>query len=279
MYNINSEFYKVFNDKEFNDFIDRTYLKLEDIKEKRNYDKIKLDVDFIVKKYPVKYEFSAGIFGMAGSGKTTLSNMTNKEILSTDKFLAEIKEKNPTFPAINGKSDIFRKHEYKTITCLILSGLANNKILDFGGGALLQPGLALVSKRVFGNRLINLSIDDNTRIYNLIQDAIILGDKSSRNVVKDSVNDDKTITKEQLDKLREECIGLKKQYKALSNAKAKIAELTKNNTFTKISKICEEFDNANRWRKEIFDGVSKPLSFEEAQKELLINNEGKQCQM
>ena len=58
-------------------------------------------------------------------------------------------------------------HEYKTIACLILSGLANNKILDFGGKALLQPGLALISQKVFGDRLINLS-NNNGKFSKLI---------------------------------------------------------------------------------------------------------------
>lgn len=203
MHNISSKFYEIFfNDKEFNAFIDKTYLKLEDIKEKRNYDKIKSDVDFILKKYPVEYEFCVGIFGIPGSGKTTLAKEIAEEkgieILSTDKFLAEIREENPlnsSFPPPSGKSDDFRKHEYKTIACLILSGLANNKILDFGGKAILQPGLALISQKVFGDRLINLLIDDEDRVYNLIQDAIILGDESFRNTIKSDVNADKTITK------------------------------------------------------------------------------------
>lgn len=277
MYNINSEFYKVFDDEEFNAFIDKTYLKLENIKEKRDYNKIKYDVDSILNKYPVKYEFCVGIFGIPGSGKTTLAKEIAEEegieILSTDKFLAEIREdkireENQSFPSPSGKSDDFRKHEYKTIACLILSGLANNKILDFGGKALLQPGLVLISQKVFGDRLINLSIDDEDRVYNLIQDAVILGDKSFRNTIKSDVNADKTITKENLEKLKKECVQLISEYGSLAKAKDKIKELKEYETFKKLYEICKKYDDPNRWGKEIFDEISEGLPFEKASYEL-----------
>ena len=275
MYNVSEEFYKIFNNKEFNDFIDKTYLELKDIRGKRDYGKIECDADFVVNKYHVKYEFGAGIFGMPGSGKTTLSSKIGKEILSTDKFLDEIREENPVFPAPDGKSDIFRKHEYKVITCLILSGLANNKILDFGGGALLQPGLAVVSKKVFGDKLINLSIEDEDRIYNLTQDTIILGDKSSRDVVNKAVKANKAITKENLEKLKKECDQLISEYGSLAKAKDKIKELKEYETFKKLYEICEKFDHDNRWRKDIFNEASEALSFEKALEKLELSGNKK----
>ena len=279
MYNASKEFYEIFNDDEFNKFIDKTYLKLEDVRGERDYKSIEGYVDEIVKKYSRKCESSIGIFGMPASGKTTLSSMINKEILSTDKFLAEIRKVNQNFPVPEGKSDVFRKHEYKVISCLILSGLANNKILDFGGAALLQPGLALISRKVLGNELLNLSIDDDIRIYNLTQDALILGDELHRDIIIKEIWADKTITRAERDELKNNCIQLKDKYGSLYNAGAKIGELTNNDAFAKIFNICEKFDISNRWRKKIFDGVSKPLSFEEAEKKLSIKKGERQCQM
>ena len=282
MHNISSKFYEIFNDKEFNDFIDKTYLKLENIREERDYDKIKYDVDFILNKYHVKCEFCVGIFGMPGSGKTTLAKKIAEEkvmeILSTDKFLAKIREENSLLPFPSGKSDAFRKHEYKAITCLILSGLVNNKILDFGGKALLQPGLALISQKVFGDRLINLSIDDEDRVYNLIQDAVILGDKSFRNTIKSDVNADKTITKENLEKLKKEYTQLISEHGSLAKAKAKVKELEeKNETANKIHGFCEDYDEQSKWGKKIFDEISKGLLFEKVLEKLeqSINEENK----
>ena len=110
------------------------------------------------------------------------------------------------------------------------------------------------------------------RIYNLTQDTIILGDKSSRDVVNKAVKANKTIIKENLEKLKKECDQLIDEYGSLAKAKDKIKKLKEYETFKKLYEICEKFDQENRWRNGIFNKASEALSFEKALEKLELSS-------
>lgn len=258
-------FEKIFNSKSLNDFVERTYVPIDDTKKFKDINKIKDEVNLLIQNFT---EFDKknvqpflGIFGLPGSGKTTLAKESGKEIISTDEFIASLKKENPEFP--NPKhNDDFRKHEYKVISCLLLSGIAKDKIIDYGGAALLQPGLAILSQNVLDDRFINLSIDNEERQMNLIKDA--LTGEGYRSRIKNGV-ENLHIGKEELDDLKKSFLQLRKEKKTLNEIKQKLStRLGKKTSFGALCDVCTDFDNGNLWRKEIFDRVSKPMSFKEA---------------
>ncbi|MBO4956645.1 MAG: hypothetical protein J6C50_02300 [Rickettsiales bacterium] len=266
------KFLEIFNNKKFNDFIDRTYVSIEHIENPRNIKNISNEVDTLIKTFPISTKNSpyAGIYGLPGSGKSTLARQVSEEcsipVISTDKFLADLREQNPDFPPAK-HNDEFRKHEYKVICCLFLSGFAENKIIDFGGAALLQSGLGLISKNVLGDALINLKIDDEERIFHLMQDAVL--EQGYRTVIKNQVNELKEENKEKFGQLQQYFVSLIKEHRNLKNVRQKLEELVDGKVllsfFNNIEEICRNFDaEKSQWRQPIYDRYSKSINYEEA---------------
>lgn len=259
------KFEKLFNSKALNDFVERTYVLLDDTKDFKDMDRMKDEVNLLIQNLP---EFNKkniqpflGIFGLPGSGKTTLAQESGKEIVSTDAFVAELREKNPDFPK-PVHNDTFRKHEYKVISCLILSGFTKDKIIDYSGAALLQPGLAALSQRVLDDRFINLSVDTEERHKNLIKDTLNGG--LHRNRLRQGV-ENLHISEEELDNLKKSFLQLRAEKKTLNEIREKLStRLGKETKFGALCDLCTDFDDSNLWRKEVFDRVSKPMSFKEA---------------
>lgn len=258
-------FEKIFNSKALNDFVERTYVLLDDTKDFKDMDRMKDEVNLLIQNLP---EFDKkniqpflGIFGLPGSGKTTLAKESGKEIISTDEFVALLREQNPDFPYPQ-HDDTFRKHEYKVISCLILSGFTKDRIIDYSGAALLQPGLAALSQKILGDRFINLSIDNEERRMNLIKDALRGG--CHRNRIKKGV-ENLHISEEELDDLKKSFLQLRAEKKTLNEIREKLStRLGKKTKFGALCDLCTDFDDSNLWRKEVFDRVSKPMSFKEA---------------
>lgn len=265
------KFWEIFNDKYFNDFIDKTYVDIEHTKDFKNIENINKEVNVLLEKFPISSENSpyAGIFGLPGSGKSTLARQITGEndklkIVSTDDFLAKLKKENSSFPQAR-HDDEFRKHEYKFICCLILSEEAEDKIIDFGGASLLQPGLGLLGKRILESKLINLKINDENRILNLAQDAIL--EQGHRTRIKNQTTKIKQQNENRFKQLSNNFIELRIENKNLKDIKqqiqSKFGEETLN-LFNNIYEICEDFDKNNRWRLEVFKCSSNELNFEEA---------------
>lgn len=259
------DFDKIFNSKALNDFVERTYVPISGTRNTHNMDEVKNEVSTLVQNIPQFDKESSkpflGIFGLPGSGKTTLAKESGKEIISTDEFVALLREQNPDFPYPQ-HDDTFRKHEYKVISCLILSGFTKDRIIDYSGAALLQPGLAALSQEILGDRFINLSIDNEERRMNLIKDALRGG--CHRNRIKKGV-ENLHISEEELDDLKKSFLQLRAEKKTLDEIKQKLStRLGKETSFGALCDLCTEFDDSNLWRKEVFDRVSKPMSFKEA---------------
>ena len=259
------KFEKLFNSKSLNDFVERTYILLDNTKDFKDMPRMRKEVDTLIQNIPDFNEKDIqpflGVFGLPGAGKTTLAQESGKESISTDAFVAELREKNPDFPK-PVHNDTFRKHEYKVISCLILSGLAKDKIIDYSGSALLQPGLAALSQRVLDDRFINLSVDTEERHKNLIKDTLNGG--LHRNRLRQGV-ENLHISKEELDDLKKSFLQLRAENKTLNEIREKLStRLGKKTKFGALCDICTEFDASNTWRQEVFNRVSKPMSFKEA---------------
>lgn len=266
------KFLEIFSNKEFNDFIDRTYVDIEHIKNPQNMENISKEVDTLIRTFPISTENSpyVAIFGMPGSGKSTFARQVSEKysipLISTDDFLTEFKTKDLESPKF-GNNNTYRKYEYKVICCLILSGLTKNSIIDCGGSAFLQPGLCLFSKNILGDKLINLKIDDKERVLNLMQDAIL--EQGYRVTIKNQVEELKEKNEKKFGQLQQHFVSLIKERRNLENVRQKLEELVDGKVllsfFNNIEEICRNFDaEKSQWRQPIYDRYSKSINYEEA---------------
>ncbi|GMO62796.1 MAG: hypothetical protein Ta2D_09370 [Rickettsiales bacterium] len=181
-------FFRVFNDPNFQKFIVDTYLPIEQHKAQTEQGGEKI-VEYIQKKteeylkntnFQMKDEDKAvaTLAGFSGTGKTTATKeMADKygfKIVSTDDLLSEFytKMQDKDFPRANGASDPFRVREYATIAALLFSGNGNNKILDPGACALVQPALRTIVDKTSQEKL-NMEVPDNVRAAQLLQDELL----------------------------------------------------------------------------------------------------------
>lgn len=268
------------------EYVEKTYVKISDIKNIVDRDDVERENNILApllfkKKYPVEYV----VVGLPASGKTTLIGaiQSEREIksISTDDFVYFVKcyfldmGKFPNLKLSKSNSDEFKKFEYHVVLSLLLSNMSDNAVIDFGGSVFLQPNLAILLTNLVKNKIINLKINPEERVYNLMQDYLSLGELSFRKTLSKTI---KQMIEEE--KYFEEFVSIKEKYSAifknekrLNSATERLVNLKEKLKFQnylkeqrlleRIHNIAQEWDNERNWRQAIYDQYAAPANFQD----------------
>lgn len=277
-----NEIIKLLCNKDIKEYINSTYIKLSDIKKIPTHSEVecyKRIAENFIKKIKLKGYECKCLIGMSGSGKSTLSKIANeqgKKVISTDEMVNELKCFNPNLLAKEVSLDEAKMFEYSVVLCMFISKCYKNYIFDFGGGTALQIGLIELVKAAHKVKIINLEIDDKTRIANIVTDCMYYGDASVKTPIKTSISKDIRVCKVNVCNLVLEFASFCNQKTTITTSIEKIKVFIEEKSSLKsivsiFLEHAQNYDENSRWRLKNYEKIAKGTDFKKSAKLLGIN--------